>query len=400
MPTFTLRPGYPTFDDLPWHLPLSQWQGVCTRLEEVQAGVSRHSVIFVNYDGRLFALKELPPGAAIQEYNVLLRAETLHLPTVLPVGHVRVDRLTDSTGVLITRFLEHSIPYRSLFMGSRLDSYRVHLLDAIAGLLVRLHMAGIFWGDCSLSNILYRRDAGALSAYMVDAETAEIRPERLSPALRHQDLDIMEENVDGDLSELASLHFLSEGMLIENTSIYIRQRYSRLWEEINREDLILPHENYRIQERVRALNTLGYSVGDIELTNTPGGASLRLRVAVTDRNFHRNQLFDLTGVEAEEMQARKMMNEIQEVKATLAQAQNRSTSLSAAAYHWLENIYRPTLERLVPLEHGDMDHIELYCQVLEHKWYLSERAHQDVGHAAATEDYIRNFSQLTDVGKK
>jgi hypothetical protein len=34
---------------------------------------------------------------------------------------------------------------------------------------------------------------------------------------------------------------------------------------------------------------------------------------------------------------------------------------------------------------------ELYCQVLEHKWYLSEQARQDVGHQAATEDFIRQF---------
>ena len=42
--------------------------------------------------------------------------------------------------------------------------------NAFAGLLVELHLAGLYWGDCSLSNILWRRDAGAMMAYLVDAE--------------------------------------------------------------------------------------------------------------------------------------------------------------------------------------------------------------------------------------
>lgn len=54
-------------------------------------------------------------------------------------------------------------------MSSSLERYRDHLLDAISGLLVQLHLAGTFWGDCSLSNTLFRRDAGALQAYLVDA---------------------------------------------------------------------------------------------------------------------------------------------------------------------------------------------------------------------------------------
>ena len=118
---------------------------------------------------------------------------------------------------------------------------------------------------------------------------------------------------------------------------------------------------------------------------------LRFRVIVTDQNFHRDLLLNLTGLEAEEMQARKMMNEIHEHKAMLSQQKNRSTSLSVAAYNWLENIYRPTLNKLLPFTGDDLSHAELYCQVLEHKWYLSEVAQNDVGHQLATQDYIDQF---------
>ena len=73
---------------------------------------------------------------------------------------------------------------------------------------------------------------------------------------------------------------------------------------------------------------------------------LRLRFFITDRNFHRDQLLGLTGISAGEMQARQMMNEINELKAYLSQANNRSVPLSAAAYHWLEHYYQPVIAQL------------------------------------------------------
>ena len=389
----TIRPGYPDFLDLPWALPLSEWQGNCPRKVEVERGLSRHPIVFVNYSGVLYVIKELPAALAATEYDRLIKMEKQHIPAVIPVGSAQTQTSQGLASVLITRYLDRSIPYRTLFLGNTLARYKEHLLDAMAGLLVQLHLAGFFWGDCSLSNTLYRRDAAALQAYLVDAETAEYYPEVIPPALRHQDLEIMEENVDGDLADMGASSFLSENIPVSDAGAYIRLRYRLLWEEITHEDIINPDETYRIQERVRALNALGFSVGDIELFPTDIGNQLRLRVLVSDRNFHRDQLVSLTGLGAEEMQARKIMNEIQQMKAMLSQKNNRSTPLSVAAHQWLEDLYRPTIQQLQPMVDRGLDPMELYCQVLEHKWYLSERAHHDVGHQAATEDYRRHFSE-------
>jgi hypothetical protein len=388
-----LRPGLPDFLDLPWNFPLSDWQGHCPRLEEVPHGLSRHPVVFVNYSGILYVLKELPPGNAKKEYEALSIAQEDHLPTVVPAGHALTQSGGEKCSVLITRYLENSLPYRLLFMRNGFERYRKNLLDAIASLLVQLHLAGFFWGDCSLSNTLFRRDAGALRAYLVDAETAEIPTGYFSPALRFHELQIMTSNLRSELEELQGL-----GMLLDmqvppsDAGRYIQQRYQRLWEEITHEDTIGADDRYRIQERIRALNDLGFSVGNVELLALESGSQLRLRVFVTDRSFHRDQLYSLTGLDAEEMQARTMMNEIQEVRATLSQTENRSIPLNVAAYHWLEHLYIPVQGRLQQLVAQDMTPAELYCQVLEHKWYLSERAQQDVGHQAAAEDYLKRFS--------
>ena len=388
----SLRSGYPNFADLPWEYPVSDWADRCNNLVQVTQGVSRHPILFVNIDGAVYALKELPLAVAEKEYLALSGLEDMRLPAVIPVGHVQTNTLDSPRSILITNHLKYSIPYRTLFQSSSLITYRKHLLDAVSSLLVQLHLAGVYWGDCSLSNTLFRRDAGTLQAYLVDAETLEIFPDYFPPTHRHQELDIMEENINGELLEMHAEDQLPADIPVHDVGAYIRLRYQKLWEQITWEDIINPNEQYLIQERIQALNSLGYSVGEVELLPTQGGNQLRLRVVVTDRNYHRDQLLSLTGLEAEEMQARKLVNEIHETRALLSSAENRNVPVSVASYHWLKNIYEPTLSAITPLIRPDMNLPELYCQVLEHKWYMSEKAHHDVGHQAAAQDYLRKYA--------
>jgi tRNA A-37 threonylcarbamoyl transferase component Bud32 len=389
--------AFPDFRALPWEIPLDEWSKNDLHLEEVQHGISRHPVVFINYDGSLYVIKELPFTVARNEYDLLSQMQAIGLPCVSPVGYAELTRSNGNLSIIFTRYLELSIPYRSLFIGNAMDRYQNHLLDAISGLLVQLHSNGFYWGDCSLSNILFRRDAGALQAYLVDAETAEYHLPRLSPMLRYHDLEIMQENILNELSELQAEADLSLSYPIEETGPYIQQRYRDLWEEITREDVFSQNELYRVQERIRTLNSLGFSVKDIELKNEDHGNILKLRIFVSDRNFHRNQLMEITGLYAEERQAQQIINEINELKANFTRSGDPNISMEAVAYHWLEHVYKPVIETLKPLINNqshpkaDADPIELYCQILEHKWYLSERAQHDVGHQAAVEDYIKRF---------
>ncbi len=388
-----LRPGHPDFSDLPWEYPLSDWSLHCTFLEDVPRGLSRHPVEFINYAGMVYGIKEMPSDLAENEFNLLLSIEEMRLPCVSPVGHAITKTKSGQRSVLITRFLDRSLPYRSLFMRRSLLRYRDHLLDAIAGLMVQLHLAGVYWGDCSLSNTLFRRDAGTLQAYLVDAETAELHSDIVPPTMRFHDLQIMEENIEGDLADLKAANLLMDGIPLDDTGASIGIRYQNLWEEITKQMIISSGEKYRIQERIQVLNSLGFSIGEVLLESGEQGDEIKFQVVVTDRNFHQDQLLGLTGVEAEEMQARLMVNEIQELKATLSQAHNRSIPLSLAAYKWLQEIYLPTMNGVSSLINDKSDPSELYCQILEHKWYLSEKAGQDVGHQIAVEDFLRTIDQ-------
>ena len=389
--TLQVRPGHPDFLDLPWRLPLDEWPGRCERLVQVPRGLSRHPVRFVNYGAAVYALKEVPPALAVREYDVLSVLEERRMPAVTPVGCAAVVHADgEDAGVLVTRFLDGALPYRVLFQNPGLHRYRERLLDAIAGLLVRLHLGGFYWGDCSLSNTLFRRDAGELQAYLVDAETSE-HHEELGDGLRRQDLLILEENVTGDLVDLESFVELPGSLAAFETGANIRARYEALWAEVTREETLARNEHWRIQERIRKLNELGFSVGEIEMEATGDGDRLRMRAIVTDRDYHRHQLHSATGLLAEERQAERMLNEIREVKATLTREANRSVPFSVAAFHWQREYWTPALKTLAPVLATGIEPAEAYCQVLEHKWFLSERARQDVGWAAALADYVARF---------
>ena len=393
---FTI-PDSPNFGDLPWGLPLIDWSKDGFRMEEVQHGISRHPVVFVNYGGTLYVIKELPENIAQFEYEILCQMSELRLPCVKPIGYATINRGSNQSSILFTRFLEASLPFRSLFISKAVEQYQNHLLDAISGLLVQLHSNGFYWGDCSLSNILFRRDAGALQAYLVDAETAEVHLPPLSPMLRYHDLEIMQENISGELSDLQSYENIVFSYPIQETGPYIQQRYRSLWEEITREEVFTNSELFCVDERIRALNSLGFSVKDIELKHEEQGNILKLRIFVSDRNFHRNQLMEITGLYAEDRQAQQIMNEIYELKANISQSNNPNITLEAVAYHWMEFVYKPVAEQLQSLINSKTDlilttnTIELYCQLLEHKWYLSERAQHDVGHQTAVDDFIHRF---------
>jgi hypothetical protein len=386
-----IRAGNPDFLDLPWTFQVEHWKEHCKRLVEVPRGISRHEVVFVQYDKHLYAVKELPAEIGEREYLMLRWLEEQELPSVHAAGHARVRHGGDEYSVLITRFLDGSLPFRTLFENAGLQQYRARLLDAIAGLLVRLHLAGFFWGDCSLSNTLFKRDAGELQAYLVDAETAE-HHQQLSVGQRQLDVAILEENVTGDLLDVAAM--LGTGhadAALDHTGAEIRGRYERLWSEVTREELLSPSESWRIHDRIRNLNALGFTVGEVKLEAIGDGSRLRMRTIVTDRDYHRNLLHALTGLNAEDRQAALMVNEMQELCATMARTENRSIPLTVAAYRWLTERYQPAAKTLAPLVGRRGEPAELYCQMLEHKWYLSEQAKHDVGFQKALDDYLQRF---------
>jgi hypothetical protein len=381
------RTGHPDFLDLPWDEPLEEWQS--ERLVRLIRGISRHVVRFVEYDGALYALKELPERPARREWTLLRRLEGQNLPVVEAVGIV-TGRGRDLDAVLITKHLEFSLPYRALFAGRGIPDLRTHLLNALVELLARLHLRGFFWGDCSLSNTLFRRDAGALSAYLVDAETGELHGE-LSDGQRAYDLDIAQLNIVGELLDVeAEVGGLPSDLDVDETGEEIVRRYESLWAELTREESFGTNERYKVDERLHRLNQLGFDVEEIQLDATGDGYRLRLDPHVVEPGHHRHRLLRLTGLDAQENQARRMLNDIARFREALERKQGRTLPESVVASQWRDEVFEPTIA-LIPDElQGRLPAAEIFHQVIEHRWFLSEKAGKDVGLREAARSYVES----------
>ncbi len=376
--------------DLPWEKSLSEWDD--ERLVQVLRGISRHVVRFVDLDGDLYALKELPRRYAEREFRMLRALAAESMPVVDVVGVVS-DRGGDLDSILITRHLEFSIPYRLLFSGCgdpdrALPNLHSTLVSALAELLVRLHLAGFFWGDCSLSNTLFRRDAGALSAYLVDAETGEMH-QTLTDGQRRHDLLVAQENVAGELLDVAGeIGRLPADVDPAETADELRERYDELWSELTGVDVFRADERYRIEERLRRLNELGFDVEEIDLEPVPEGYRLRLDPRLVEPGHHRRRLLQLTGLTAQPKQARRMLNDLAGYRAHLEQRDGRALPESVAAYRWRAEIFEPSIAAVPPELRDKRQAAEVFHEILQHRWFLSERAGADVGMETAVPSYV------------
>ncbi|MBA3620155.1 MAG: DUF4032 domain-containing protein, partial [Acidothermales bacterium] len=272
----TAAPIDPALLDLPWHVPLAEWPP--ERLVALPRGLSRHVVRFVRVGQRVYAVKEASPQLAGTEYRLLRELERRGVPTVSAVGVIRGRTTRDGAPidpVLMTRHLSFSLPYRALFSGLLRPETANRLLDALVVLVVRLHLAGFYWGDCSLSNTLFRRDAGAFAAYLVDAETGELHPE-LSDGQRAYDLDTAHGNVFGELLDLEAGGLLDEAIEPLETSAEVLRRYEGLWAELTAVERFAADERYRVDARMRRLNSLGFDVAELQLGTDVEGSRLVL----------------------------------------------------------------------------------------------------------------------------
>jgi len=382
------RTGHPDFLDFPWHEPLADWDD--PRIIDVARGVSRHVVRFVSCDGRAYALKETTLSLADKEYGLLRQLARRDLPVVEAVGVVRGRTDDDDQpldAVLITLHLEFSLPYRWLFTGRGVADLRSRLVDALAVLLVRLHLRGFFWGDCSLSNALFRRDAGALAAYLVDAETGEFHA-ALTNGQRSYDLDIAAENIGGDLLDLAAARRLPSDVDPLETVAEIRDRYQDLWDELTRTEIVSPGDRQSVENRLRRLNELGFDVEEFELVRSPDGTEVRVHALVLEEGHHSRRLKQLTGLAVQENQARRLLNDITAVRLHLEHVEGKPVPDAVAAYRWLNEVFEPALGRVPSGLRGRLAPAELFHEILEHRWLMSERRGEEVGTDAATDDYV------------
>lgn len=371
---------------LPWHLPLDQWPDDI--LVPLPRGISRHVVRFVQLDEQVYAVKEIIDHIARREYMTLRHLQQKEQPCVQPLAVV--SNRTDEDGrellsALVTKHLSFSLPYRALFEQNMRPQTINRLIDSLAVLIVRLHLNGFYWGDVSLSNTLFRRDAGAFAAYLVDAETGELYPE-LTDGQRTYDIDLARTNIIGEMMDLQSGAFLDSAIDVIELGDRLHERYHELWNDLTAEETFTADEGWRVESRVRRLNKLGFDIDEMSITTDSSGTVVKIQPKVVDAGHFHRQVMRLTGLDVEEQQAQRMINDMIAYQTFRCK---KDLPLELVAHSWLHDVFEPVVA-MVPknLEHK-LAPAQLFHEILEHRWYMSERRGKDVGTKEAVSDYVK-----------
>ena len=387
MPRFVSAKPDSRLIPLPWGTPLAEWP--TEHLVALPRGISRHVVRFIRVGSSVYAAKEVIEHLALHEYRLLHDLMRMGTPSVEPIGVITKRIAADGTEldpILITRHLQFSLPYRSLFAsGVRQDTVS-RLIDAMVVLLARLHLIGFLWGDVSLSNTLFRRDAGSFAAYLVDAETGELH-DTLTVGQREHDLIIARTNLFGDFCDLQAGGMLEESLDPLHLVDMVETRYRELWSELTGVEEFSGSELGRIESRVRRLNALGFDVAELDIQTSDDASYIRIQPKVVDAGHHSRRLLRLTGLDTEENQARRLLNDLDTYRVRTGQ---QHLDEAIVAHEWLTDVFEPVTQ-IVPTDlTAKREPAQLFHEVLDYRWYQSQRENRDVPLTEATHGYVRD----------
>ncbi len=373
---------------LPWNVSLEEWPEDPLLAEK--RGISRHIVRLVRStddpDSEVYAVKETVSEFANREYKILRELSHLNAPCVEQVAVVegRVDANGEELPcAIVTRFLPYSLPYRVLLSGAVTAQEITTMASALALLLVRLHLLGFWWGDCSLSNTLFRRDAEGFAAYLVDAETGEFQ-KTLSDGQREHDLDIVHFNVAAELEDLALSGVLYPGMEPVRASDAVIRRYRRIWATLKERQLLDPKDRHAVERAMRQLHDLGFAVEEVAITIDGDTQMISFQPKLVAAGYHSQRLRDLTGLETEELQAKRLLASFDRYN---ARENKLELSINEMAKKWIAEVFEPVISRVPDDMRGRVERAQMFHEILENRWYLSEKAGYDVGLDEATDNY-------------
>ena len=381
---------------LPWQINLEEWPEDPALAEK--RGISRHIVRLVRStddpDSEVYAVKETVSEFANREYKALRELAHLGAPSVQAIAVIegRTDKGNEELPcALVTRFLPYSLPYRVLLSGKEVTANDITMMaNALALLLVQLHLLGFWWGDCSLSNTLFRRDAEAFAAYLVDAETGEFQ-KSLSDGQREHDLEIAHFNVAAELEDLALSGVLYPGMDPIRASEAVIKRYHRIWKALKERQVLDPKDRHAVERAMRQLHDLGFAVEEVAITIDGDTQMISFQPKLVAAGYHTQRLRDLTGLDAEELQAKRLLASFDRYN---ARENKLGISIQEMAKKWISEVFEPVISRVPDHMRGRVERAQMFHEILENRWYLSEKAGYDVGLDEATDNYCAEILPL------
>ena len=375
--------------NLPWHTPLEHWPEDETLA--AQRGISRHIVRLVRSTpdpaSEIYAVKETVEEFAVREYEALRELSFRGAPAVAQVAIV-TNRYSQNGEELpcaiVTRFLPYSLPYRVILSGQITQHEITNMANALAYLLVRLHLLGFWWGDCSLSNTLFRRDAEGFAAYLVDAETGEFQ-KKLSDGQREHDLELARFNVAAELEDLKIAGVLFPAMDPIRASESVITRYRKIWKSLSEPQILPAGDRHAVERAMRSLQDIGFAVEEVDIQLAGDKSTVTFIPKLVAPNYHSQRLIELMGLETEELQAKRILASFDRFRSREIE---KTPKREEAAKRWLDEVFYKVINAVPTAMRGRVEDAQLFHEVLEHRWYLGEKAGRDLGLEFATNEYI------------
>ena len=375
--------------NLPWHTPLEHWPEDETLA--AQRGISRHIVRLVRSTpdpaSEIYAVKETVEEFAVREYEALRELSLRGAPAVAQVAIV-TNRYSQNGEELpcaiVTRFLPYSLPYRVILSGQITQHEITNMANALAYLLVRLHLLGFWWGDCSLSNTLFRRDAEGFAAYLVDAETGEFQ-KKLSDGQREHDLELARFNVAAELEDLKIAGVLFPAMDPIRASESVITRYRKIWKSLSEPQILPAGDRHAVERAMRSLQDIGFAVEEVDIQLAGDKSTVTFIPKLVAPNYHSQRLIELMGLETEELQAKRILASFDRFRSREIE---KTPKKEEAAKRWLDEVFYKVINAVPAAMRGRVENAQLFHEVLEHRWYLGEKAGRDLGLEFATNEYI------------
>jgi hypothetical protein len=85
-----------------------------------------------------------------------------------------------------------------------------------------------------------------------------------------------------------------------------------------------------------------------------------------------------------------MLNDIARYRVAQEKKEGRTLPESVVAAKWRDEIFEPTVGAVPEKLWAALPAAEIFHQVLEHRWFLSERAGKDVGIEEAVRSYVKS----------
>jgi hypothetical protein len=174
----------------------------------------------------------------------------------------------------------------------------------------------------------------------------------------------------------------------------LEERYNKLWSALTDVESFSPDEMWKIEQRVNQLNELGFDVDELEMNTAPDGKKVMVKPMVVDAGYASRKLLRLTGLDVQENQARRLLNDLDAYKAS---TWRQDDDLEVVATDWMREVFEPTV-RMLPREYrSTVEPAQFFHDVLTHRWYMAEQVGHDVPMGDAVQSYIDDVLPTTKV---